>query len=125
VRTFSAALMDSGMAFQMTGPATEKAVSLNLVWCSCCCWKNVVAGAWKCYWLVPALHWWCTEGTDGWCGAMYISSATLNLTWWTSGSQCSSHSAGPTWSRDDRPITTQVAAFCTRRQHTCRWKYDP
>ena len=48
----SAALMDSETEFQMTGSATEKALSPNLflplIWCSFYCRRNVVADAWKC-----------------------------------------------------------------------------
>ena len=50
--TLTTDLMDSGMQFQMTGPATEKALSTSLVLvlgtdlqCSFCCRKNVVADA--------------------------------------------------------------------------------
>jgi len=37
----SAALMDSGMEFQMTGPATENALSPTKL--SSCSWHSVVA----------------------------------------------------------------------------------
>jgi len=45
--------------------------------------------------------------------AIYISNATLNFMMWTTGSHCSSRSAGPTWSHAYSPITSRAAAFCT------------
>ena len=84
--------MDSGMEFQMTGPATEKALSPSLVLVlgtvqllllgerSCRCMRVLLTGANISLIYKGLRRLW----------ARYISTATLNLMRWASGSQCSS-----------------------------------
>ena len=103
--TLSTALMESGMEFQITGPATDKALSPNLVlvlgtvWLllpeerSCQCMRVPPTGANISLIYRGLRRLW----------AMYISSATLNLMRWASGSQCSSRRTG--WLNDSFPWT--------------------
>ena len=92
-------------SLQMTGPATEKALSPFLVWCSCCCRKNVVASAWKCYWLVRVVCW-CTECTDG-CvclvscfttgDSMVLCEFCTSNYWWSKGLRSFTRFASDLW----------------------------